>query len=94
MTITAVVHTTGKHDHSFGVNDASQEAVRLSFNPAGLDDVTRLKLLACLYLTECDRILASQRVDHANAAYHEMAVAKTHMQTASMWAVLGATKGL
>lgn len=70
-------------------SDAAREAVRLKFNPSGLDNVARLKTLAAAFITECDRI-AAEVPDSGRS----IAVAKTNMQTASMWAVLGATTGL
>lgn len=71
------------------VNDPAEEAIRFTFNPSGLPAVTKLKALAAAFLTACDET----QLDNP-AASRELAVAKTNMQTASMWAVLGATKGL
>lgn len=65
------------------------EAVRFSFNPSGLDSVNRLKSLSAAFIAECQR----QQAEHGEAG-REFAVAITNMQTASMWAVLAATKGL
>lgn len=70
-------------------NDAAKEAVRLKFNPSGLESVECLKILAASFLTLCDEIAAAKP-----EAGRELAVAKTNMETASMWAVRGATKGL
>lgn len=71
------------------LTDSAIEAVRLSFNPSKLPEVDKLKTLAAAFLSQCETV-ATQHPD----AGRELAVAKTHMQTASMWAVLGATKGL
>jgi hypothetical protein len=82
----------GSIPHASGTIELSAEAaeaVRMGFNPSALDDVNRLKTLAAAFITECDRIATAKP-----EAGRELAVAKTNMQTASMWAVLGATKGL
>lgn len=71
---------------ALAISDAAREAVRLKFNPSGLPNVDRLKTLAAAFITECDRI-AAEVPDSGRS----LAVAKTNMQTASMWAVLGAT---
>ena len=73
---------------TIGTSDAAQEAIRYSFNPSGRPRVNTLKALAAAFLSECDAALAD-----VPGAGRELAVAKTQMQTASMWAVLGATKG-
>lgn len=71
------------------ITDEAAEAVRFSFNPSGLENVNRLKSLSAAFVSECKK----QQVENSVAA-REYAVAITKMQTASMWAVLGATKGL
>ena len=73
---------------ALAVSDEAREAVRLKFNPSGLPRVDRLKRLAAAFITECDRV-AAEVPDSGRS----IAVAKTNMQTASMWAVLGATTG-
>jgi len=89
MTITVTINITGAPADTVVVpGDAAKEAIRFSFNPSGRPDVATLKALAAAFLTACDEALAN-----APGAGRELAVAKTHMQTASMWAVLGATKG-
>ena len=89
MTVTATVHVTDHPDRAYTATDAALEAVRISFNPSALESVTRIKALAALFIAECDAAVAK-----VPAAGREFAKAKTDMQTASMWAVLGATKGL
>lgn len=69
-----------------GLSASAIEAVRLSFNPSAKPEVTRLKTLAAAFITECEAL--------KETAGREAAVAVTNMQTASMWAVLAATKGL
>ena len=74
---------------SIEIDEVAKEAVRMGFNPSGLDDVNRLKALSSAFITECNRII-KEKPESARELYE----AKTEMQTASMWAVLGATKGL
>jgi hypothetical protein len=78
-------------DNTIGISfsDKAKEAIRHKFNPSGLANVNDLKALAAAFITVCDRIAAEKP-----EAGRELAVAVTNMQTASMWAVLGATKGL
>lgn len=65
------------------------DAVRLHFNPSGDSRVTQLKLVAALLHNMNS---ATQKLKPEGA--REAAVAKTHLQTTSMWGVLAATKGL
>jgi hypothetical protein len=66
---------------------AAREATRFWFNPSGLARVATLKALAAAFITACE-----ETVQDNPACEREIDVAKTSMQTASMWAVLGATK--
>ena len=67
----------------------SSELVRYAFNPSAKEEVSRIKTLTSALIAEL------QAQQHANpAAGREFAVAITNVQTASMWAVLAATKGL
>ena len=69
------------------IDSKSADDVRFSFNPSGLDNVNRLKSLSAAFIAEVRR----QQAEKQDAA-REFAVAITKMQTASMWAVLAATK--
>lgn len=80
------INTAALSNAIVNISDNSAKAVRMGFNPSSVTRVDRLKALAAAFLTECDDIAAE-----IPAAGREMAVAKTNMQTASMWAVLGAT---
>jgi hypothetical protein len=71
------------------LDDEAREAVRLTFNPSGNQDVMMLKILAAAHISTCNSVQKAKP-----DAGRELAVAKTNMQTASMWSVLGATKGL
>lgn len=64
------------------------DAVRLKFNPSGDAHVNELKVAAAL-LFQMNINTATHKPD----AGREAAVAKTNIQTASMWGVLAATKG-
>jgi hypothetical protein len=65
------------------------DAVRFKFNPSGLQPVEQLKAAAAL-LYQLNMDTQARNPD----AGREAAVAKTNLQTASMWGVLAATKGL
>ncbi|MEM7507631.1 MAG: hypothetical protein AAF415_12890 [Pseudomonadota bacterium] len=69
------------------ISNAAAEAVRMGFNPSSLPRVDQLKALAAAFLSLCDEV-----AEDLPEAGREIATAKTTMQTASMWAVLGATK--
>lgn len=71
------------------ITDEAAEAIRLGFNPSTLPSVRRLKMLAAAFISAANEVAK----DNPEAG-RVLAVAKTNMQTASMWAVLGATKGL
>jgi len=76
-----------------GLNDEAKQAVRLSFNPSGNTAVLTLKVLAAAFLTYCDYLKDGTAGGRGPGA-RELAVAKTHMETAQMWAVKGATAGV
>ena len=87
MTVTVTINVTDQPTRVVVATDPALEAIRFTFNPSLLNDVTELKALAAAFLTKADDVA------RANPwAGREIAVAKTNMQTASMWAVLGATK--
>ena len=81
--------TVTVHGTPINITDSAKELVRLKFNPSNLGNVDTLKHLAAAFLSECDRIAGE-----VPESGRSLAVAKTNMQTASMWAVLGATTGL
>lgn len=87
-TSTVTIHAPGINE-IVTLDPRAIEAIRLNFNPSNLKNVTKLKMLAAAFLSEC----FSQQ-DANSKAGREFAVALTNMQTASMWSVLGATKGL
>jgi hypothetical protein len=71
------------------ITQEGAEAVRFTFNPSGLESVNRIKSLAAALISE----MKAQQAAKPEAG-REFAVAVTEVQTASMWAVAGATKGL
>lgn len=85
--------------HVVDVSAEAKQAVRLTFNPSANKRVERLKSLAAAFISECDAISSEfhanrknqEDAERAAEAGRALAVAKTNMQTASMWAVLGAT---
>lgn len=68
------------------VSEEAAKLVRLSFNPSGNEDVIRVKTLAAAFIT------AVQAVEAKDG--REGALAVTHAQTASMFAVAAITAGL
>jgi len=84
-----VLNTGVCMDVEVPITPEAAEPVRFTFNPSGLDTVNRLKSLSAAFIAECQRQQSLK-----GEAGREFAVAITNMQTASMWAVLAATKGL
>ena len=72
------------------ISTTAADAVRKDFNPSGNTDVTAIKLRTA----ELISIMEVIRDRNGGAAGREAAVAITNLQTASMWCVLAATKGL
>ena len=71
------------------VGAEAMDAVRLAFNPSGDTRITTLKAVAALLWQ------LQKNIELTNpAAGREAAVARTNLQTASMWGVLALTKGL
>lgn len=100
MTTIVRIHHPLPHDHVEGhphpshthhevvLSDSAKDHIRHKFNPSGLPEVNNLKALSGAFITYVEHLQKA----HPHAA-RELAVAITNMQTASMWAVLGATKG-
>lgn len=72
------------------ISATAADAIRYKFNPSADDDVTKIKDLTGTLITLMERI----RDRNGGVAGREAAVAITNIQTASMWSVLAATKGL
>lgn len=72
------------------LSPTAADAIRYSFNPSSRGDVAAIKSLTGTLIT----LLEGIRDRDGGKAGREAAVAITHVQTASMWAVLAATKGL
>lgn len=75
---------------AFGISESAADAIRLKFNPSADDDVGRIKMFTAGLITHLEYI----RDRNGGAAGREAAAAITQIQTASMWSVLAATKGL
>ena len=71
------------------ISATAADAIRFRFNPSGLDTVGRIKALTGSLITMFEELRVANP-----AAARELSVAITETQTASMWGVLGATKGL
>jgi hypothetical protein len=72
------------------ISATAADAIRHKFNPSDRSDVAAIKDLTGTLITMLEGI----RDRNGGAAGREAAVAITNIQTASMWAVLAATKGL
>lgn len=80
----------------FTVSDSAKEAIRLTFNPSGNRDVLRLKILAGMFITECERVWESGGGSNGGATpslSNNATIAIDKMIDASMRAVLAATTG-
>jgi hypothetical protein len=71
-------------------SETAKEAVRRDFNPSGNSDVAAIKERT----SELIAMMEVIRDRDGGKAGREAAVAITNLQTASMWCVLAATKGL
>lgn len=72
------------------VSISAADAIRHKFNPSDRGDVATIKDLTGTLITFMEGI----RERDGGKAGREAAVAITNLQTASMWCVLAATKGL
>lgn len=70
--------------------ETAKDAVRKDFNPSGNPDVAEIKAITASLISKMEGI----RDRDGGKAGREAAVAITNIQTASMWCVLAATKGL
>ena len=72
------------------ISPTAADAIRHKFNPSDRSDVAAIKDLTGTLITMLEGI----RERKAGLAAREASVAITNIQTASMWCVLAATKGL
>lgn len=72
------------------ISATAADAIRHKFNPSDRGDVAYIKDLTGTLITFMEGI----RERDGGKAGREAAVAITNLQTASMWCVLAATKGL
>ena len=71
-------------------SETAKDAVRKHFNPSGNPDVATIKEATSTLIAFMEGI----RDRDGGKAGREASVAITNLQTASMWCVLAATKGL
>lgn len=81
---------SGEKHIAVDISPTAADAIRHKFNPSDRGDVASIKDLTGTLITMLERI----RDRDDGKAGREAAVAITNIQTASMWAVLAATKGL
>ena len=72
------------------ISESAADAVRQKFNPSSNTDVAAIKQRTAELISMMEVI----RERDGGKAGREAAVAITQLQTASMWCVLAATKGL
>jgi len=84
------IHTAALTNDDVSISNAAAEAVRMSFNPSKVPAVDRLKALAAAFLSACDEVAGAPNAS-GRPVGRECAVAKTHIETAAMWAVKAAT---
>lgn len=72
------------------ISESAADAVRQKFNPSNSSDVADIKQRTAELISIMEKI----RERDGGKAGREAAVAITNLQTASMWCVLAATKGL
>lgn len=75
-------------DRAMKISETAAEAVRMSFNVGQNPRVAELKRYAAGLITMCEEIRDE------GVAKREASVAITEFETACMWAVKAATKGL
>lgn len=73
------------------VSETAKDAVRQNFNPSGNQDVAEIKAMTAALVAKMEEL---RDRDGGSKCGREAAVAITNIQTASMWCVLAATKGL
>lgn len=98
MTITAEVRCNDQVEH-FTAGPLAEDAVRFKFNPSALPAVNRVKLLTSLLVAEIDNLKAAAAPAENYSPYtlgaqEIFTEARKLAVSASMWTVLGATKGL
>lgn len=82
-------HGHHPHTHEIVLSDTAKDHIRHKFNPSGLHEVNNLKALTGALITYIETIKHNDK----HGAGHEFDEALKFVKSASMWAVLGATKG-
>jgi len=83
MTVTITIQVSDQPAQHVTVSDDALDDVRFDFNPSGDRDVTLVKALSAGLLTFC------QRPNGKTGRW--MAIARTHIETAQMFAVKAVT---
>lgn len=83
MTVTITLSIKDQPDQSIQVNPDALDDVRFDFNPSGDRDVVLVKALSAGLLTVC------QKPNGKTGRW--MAIARTHIETAQMFAVKAVT---
>lgn len=83
------IHTAAIPEGMTAISSTAAKTVRMGFNPSSIQRVDRLKAIAAAFVSECEAMR-----DERGEGAREAAVAITHMQTASMFAVAAATAHL
>jgi hypothetical protein len=93
MTVEITVHITDQPDQRFSIDPGALDAVRFDFNPSGQRDVVVVKALSAALLTLCDGKSGSGTgpARMADPRGRWMAIARTHIETAQMFAVKAVT---
>jgi hypothetical protein len=87
MTVEITVHITDQPDQRFAVDPKALDAVRFDFNPSGQRDVVAVKAMAAALLTLCEA--SDSKAPDPRGRW--MAIARTHIETAQMFAVKAVT---
>ena len=75
--------------HTIQLSDQAKDTIRYAFNPSALPAVHTLKALSGAFITEIE----AQKSQKPNASW-QFGKAIEHATSASMWAVLAATKSV
>lgn len=78
------IHTAALPDETAQITNSAADIVRMGFNPSSLPQVDAIKALAAALISACEGL-------KAGPGAREAAIAITHAQTASMFAVAAAT---
>ncbi|MEO1606750.1 MAG: hypothetical protein AAFU34_15640 [Pseudomonadota bacterium] len=87
------INTAALTDHEVAINDSAARTVRMGFNPSEMPRIDEVKALAAALISACEDIRDDSNMGGVSGG-REAALAITHVQTASMFAVAAATAHL